>query len=60
MQRYRIKYTHSAADVFQVFLVPDDDGDLCKYEDVEKDFKRIAALFATEQDDKPNQESDDQ
>ena len=41
MQRYRIKYAHSATDGFQTFLVPDDDGDLCKYADVEEEFERI-------------------
>ena len=54
MQRYRIKHTHSAEDGFQTFLVPDDNGDLCKYEDVEEEVKRICNTLEIELEDMPD------
>lgn len=36
-----------------------DDGKFVRYEEVEKEFKRLVVLLKTEQDDIPNQESDD-
>ena len=60
MQRYRIKYTRSSSKWFSARLEPDKDGEFCKYADVEKEFERIAALFATEQDDNHNPKGDDQ
>ena len=60
MKRYNIKYYHICSDGLICALEPADDGEFVKYADVEKEFERIAALFATEQDDTPNQEGDDQ
>ena len=58
MQRYNIKYYHICSDGL-ICLEPADDGEFVRYEEVEKELKRIAKLLATEQDDTPNQESDD-
>lgn len=59
MQRYRLNCYNTIVGGIEIRLEPDDDGNLCKYEDAEKEFKRLSDLLATEQDDNHNPEGDD-
>lgn len=58
MQRYNLVFFKVCSNG-QKCLEPADDGKFVRYEEVEKEFKRLVVLLKTEQDDIPNQESDD-
>lgn len=60
MQRYRLNCYNTLVDGIEIRLEPDKDGEFVRYDDVEKELKRIAKLLATEQDDNHNPEGDDQ